>query len=402
MAEINKNTNTKNTNINNRTYNNRNNIYESTAEKRTGNVKKRSKKKKGRKKSGMLGPLIGLLFGSGTVALLLLVVLLIDTVGKTGKTNVSQGVTDAHGRNYSADEEYINIDADSFMGYIGQSYTLSLSANPVELVESVIWSSNNEDAVVVDDRGQIFLVGEGVAAITATAGQYSSAIVIEVVKNAGDTGNMGFDTVGQMDKPNTSDTDGTAEESQPAQNETDTTAWGGHNGEIGGTDAADDAQTGVTGDINSGDNAGAAEPTTRETTHDHGQDGSTEETTTEFVPPTTTAAGAIDTAEMFAVLSSAGFSQYLPNASIYEVDGEYYGEIIVESDSVHIYIKKRSGQFDMAIRGALAYLLPDTSESVWNVYTTLSRDKTINSDGRKVRFIMPATNAHSQIIVYNP
>ena len=400
MAEINKNTNTKNTNINNRTYNNRNNIYESTAEKSTGNIKKRSKKKKGRKKSGMLGPLIGLLFGSGTVALLLLVVLLIDTVGKTGKTNGSQGVTDAHGRHYSADEEYINIDADSFMGYIGQSYTLSLSANPVELVESVIWSSNNEDAVVVDDRGQIVLVGEGVAAITATAGQYSSAIVIEVVKNAGDTGNMGFNTVGQMDKPSTSDTDGTAEESQPTQNETDTTAWGGQKGENGGTDAAD--ETGAAGDINSGDNAGTAEPTTQETTHDHGQDGSTEETATEFVPPTTTAAGAIDTAEMFAVLSSAGFSQYLPNASIYEVDGEYYGEIIVESDSVHIYIKKRSGQFDMAIRGALAYLLPDTSESVWNVYTTLSRDKTINSDGRKVRFIMPATNAHSQIIVYNP
>lgn len=400
MAEINKNTNTKNTNINNRTYNNRNNIYESTAEKRTGNIKKRSKKKKGRKKSGILGPLIGLLFGSGTVALLLLVVLLIDTVGKTGKTNVPQGVTDAHGRHYSADEEYINIDADPFMGYIGQSYTLSLSANPVELVESVIWSSNNEDAVVVDDRGQIVLVGEGVAAITATSGQYSSAIVIEVVKNAGDTGNMGFNTVGQIDKPDTSDTAETAEESQPVQNETDTSTWDGQNG---GTDAADDdAQTGAAGDINSGGSTGAAEPATQETTHDHGQDSSFEETTAEFVPPTTTAAGAIDTAEMFSVLSSAGFSQYLPNASIYEVDGEYYGEIIVESDSVHIYIKKRSGQFDMAIRGALAYLLPDTSESVWNVYNTLSKDKTINSDGRKVRFIMPAANAHSQIIVYNP
>lgn len=401
MAEIKKNTNTKNTNINTGTYNNRSNIYRSTPAVKAGGSKKRGKKKR-RKKSGMLGPLIGMLFGSGTVALLLLVVLLIEAVGKTGKVSASTDVTDSHGRHYSADEEYINIDAESFLGYIGQSYTLSLSANPVELVESVVWSSNNEDAVIVDDRGQIFLVGEGIAAVTATAGQYSSAIVVEVVKNTGDTGNMGFDTVGPNGNKNNSDSDTAAEESQPVQNETDTTAWDGQNGGNIATDAADTTQTATTGEVNGGDNAGIVETTTQETAHDHSQDSSTEETTTEFVPPTTTAAGAIDTAEMFSVLSSAGFSQYLPNASIYEVDGEYYGEIIVESDSVHIYIKKRSGQFDMAIRGALAYLLPDTSESVWNVYTTLSRDKTINSDGRKVRFIMPATNAHSQIIVYNP
>lgn len=35
------------------------------------------------------------------------------------------------------------------------------------------------------------------------------------------------------------------------------------------------------------------------------------------------------------------------------------------------------------------------------VYNTV-KDKTINSDGRKVRFVMAAANAHSQIIVYNP
>ena len=141
---------------------------------------------------------------------------------------------------------------------------------------------------------------------------------------------------------------------------------------------------------------------TQSSTENTSHEETTEETTTEFIPPTTKAAEAIDTQEMFSILSQSGFSQYLPNAAIYDVDGEYYGEVIVQSDSVHIYIKKRSGEFDMAVRGALAYLLPETSESVWNVYTTLSKDKTINSDGRKVRFVMAAANAHSQIIVYNP
>lgn len=372
--------------------------------------KKNKRKNTAKKKNndGILGPLIGLLFGSSTVALLLLVVLFAQALGKSSnQKGVQQG--NGSGKHYSADEEYINIDADSFMGYVGQTYNLSLSANPVDLVESVIWSSSNEDSVIVDEKGKVVLVGEGVAAVTATAGQYSSAIAIEVVKDSSAQGDMGFNTIGWNDNHNQNN--GTT-----AQNQTDSGAT---------------AQNGVISDGNAGGN-NSAEPVTEPAGSDYADDGNnvrenettqpsrndetesnrstentsheetTEETTTEFIPPTTKAAEAIDTQEMFSILSQSGFSQYLPNAAIYDVDGEYYGEVIVQSDSVHIYIKKRSGEFDMAVRGALAYLLPETSESVWNVYTTLSKDKTINSDGRKVRFVMAAANAHSQIIVYNP
>ena len=372
--------------------------------------KKNKRKNTAKKKNndGILGPLIGLLFGSSTVALLLLVVLFAQALGKSSnQKGVQQG--NGSGKHYSADEEYINIDADSFMGYVGQTYNLSLSANPVDLVESVIWSSSNEDSVIVDEKGKVVLVGEGVAAVTATAGQYSSAIAIEVVKDSSAQGDMGFNTIGWNDNHNQNN--GTT-----AQNQTDSGAT---------------AQNGVISDGNAGGN-NSAEPVTEPAGSDYADDGNnvrenettqpsrnnetesnrstentsheetTEETTTEFIPPTTKAAEAIDTQEMFSILSQSGFSQYLPNAAIYDVDGEYYGEVIVQSDSVHIYIKKRSGEFDMAVRGALAYLLPETSESVWNVYTTLLKDKTINSDGRKVRFVMAAANAHSQIIVYNP
>ena len=130
--------------------------------------KKKSSKKRTKKKNVMLGPLIGLLFGSGTVAILLFAVLLVEFVGKSESSGTGYDANGSWGKHYDADEEYINIDADSFMGYVGQSYTLSLSANPVELVESVVWSSSNEDAVIVDDKGNVVLVGAGVAAITAT------------------------------------------------------------------------------------------------------------------------------------------------------------------------------------------------------------------------------------------
>lgn len=360
--------------------------------------KKKSSKKRTKKKNVMLGPLIGLLFGSGTVAILLFAVLLVEFVGKSESSGTGYDANGSWGKHYDADEEYINIDADSFMGYVGQSYTLSLSANPVELVESVVWSSSNKDAVIVDDKGNVVLVGAGVAAITATSGEYSSAIAIEVVKDTSFKGDMGFDTIGQ-NKPRNED-DNVYEESRQTADSDMTQSGAQDNGQVSVPDAgsnADGNNTWNTGSDAVPDNSQESiqQPSVNEET-------TQQETETVFIPPTTQPAEAIDTEQMFSVLSGSGFSQYLPNAAIYEVDGEYYGEVIVQSDSVHIYIKQRSSDFDMAVRGALAYLLPDTSESVWNVYTTLSKDKTINSDGRKVRFVMPATNAHSQIIVYNP
>lgn len=374
-------------------------------------AQKRNKRKNTAKKKnndGILGPLIGLLFGSSTVALLLLVVLFAQSLGKSSnQKGVQQG--NGSGKHYSADEEYINIDADSFMGYVGQTYNLSLSANPVDLVESVIWSSSNEDSVIVDEKGKVVLVGEGIAAVTATAGQYSSAIAIEVVKDSSAQGDMGFNTIGWNDNRNQNN--GTTAQNQTDSGETtqngtisDSNAGGKDTDEPvtepAGSDYADDGNNIRENETTqpSRNNETESNRSTENTSHEE----TTEETTTEFIPPTTKAAEAIDTQEMFSILSQSGFSQYLPNAAIYDVDGEYYGEVIVQSDSVHIYIKKRSGEFDMAVRGALAYLLPETSESVWNVYTTLSKDKTINSDGRKVRFVMAAANAHSQIIVYNP
>lgn len=379
------------------------NVGKTASKSKKGNKKSnknRSNKKRTKKKNGMLGPLIGLLFGSGTVAILLLIVLLVEFVGKSGSSNAGYDVNGSSGKHYDADEEYINIDADSFMGYVGQSYTLSLSANPVELVESVVWSSSNEDAVIVDEKGNVVLVGVGVAAITATSGEYSSAIAIEVVKDASSKGNMGFDTIGQ-NKPRNED-DNVYEESGQTTDSDMTQSGAQDNGQVSVPDAGSNADGSNT--WNTGSDADAVPDNTQESTQQPSVNEETtqQETETEFIPPTTQPAEAIDTEQMFSVLSGSGFSQYLPNAAIYEVDGEYYGEVIVQSDSVHIYIKQRSSDFDMAVRGALAYLLPDTSESVWNVYTTLSKDKTINSDGRKVRFVMPATNAHSQIIVYNP
>ena len=357
------------------------------------NVKKRRKKKS----NNILGPLVGLLFGSGVVAIMLALVLLIETVSRTGKINDSP-LTDDGSKHYSADEEYINIDASSFTAYIGQSYNLTVSSNPMELAQAVMWSSSNEDAVIVDDNGVVRIVGEGVAAITATADKYSSAIAIEGVKSADSVSDMGFPSLDAMNGQKVNNTDNktqtqTGSEQGGDSSETVTYPADSNNGSDNGYNNG--TGNNYNGDSENTDAASAAEP-------DSETQNAAEETTTVYEVPATEPASPINTDEMFAVLSGSGFTQYLPNAAIYEVDDDYYGEVIVESDSVHIYIKKRSNEFDMAVRSALSYLLPDTADSVWNTYCTFTSDRTINSGGRKVRFVMPAANAHSQIIVYNP
>lgn len=77
----------------------------------------------------------------------------------------------------------------------------------MELAQAVMWSSSNEDAVIVDDNGVVRIVGEGVAAITATADTYSSAIAIEGVKSADSVSDMGFPSLDAMNAQKVNNTD---------------------------------------------------------------------------------------------------------------------------------------------------------------------------------------------------
>lgn len=376
------------------------------------NINKNRKKRRKKKNSSVLGPLIGMLFGSGAVAIMLALVLIVEALSKGSKLNGSS-IPDSETKRYSADEEYISIDAQSFTAYIGQTYNLTVSANPQELSQSVVWTSSNEDAVIVDDNGMVRIVGEGVAAVTATADKYSSAIAIEGVKDASSATDMGFPSLDIIKNSNASqDTQGGSQAAQSGEDATYKTEYDNSGSYDNDNNGNNSNNTNNTNNANGGNNGSAADGTVPGTSENTGTDGNsqnnnpkqdnTQESTTQYEVPATEPAPAINTEEMFAVLSGSGFTQYLPNAAIYEVNDDYYGEVIVESDSVHIYIKKRSVEFDMAVRSVLAYLLPDTADSVWNTYCTFSSDKTISSGGRKVRFVMPATNAHSQIIVYNP
>lgn len=374
-----------------------------------------------RKKKSSYRVLYGVLGGSLGVALMLVLMLLVQYAGRKGNAPGTGSVNNVSAQPFVEDtsRNYLSINMDSCTVIVGQEFWINISAYPAELRDSVIWSSNNEEVLIVDQTGYVWIVGEGIAALTATSGEYSDAIAVEAVANASAQTSLGLPLYsrlveGSQPDPVSPSPEGNGQENSGGSDVPEES--GEYASENNGTEGGGSYQrpegegSGQTGTDNSGATAepptAPAQPTQPSTdVPPEEQPGGQEPDTQPPAMPTqpeTTAAPSIDTDEMFAVLSATGFSPYLSNACIYEEDEVYLGEIIVASDSVHIYIKQRSADFDNAVKSALSYLLPNTAETVWNSYLAATSDRTISSDGRKVRFVMPAANAHSQIIVYNP
>ena len=385
------------------------------------------------KSSNMLGALLGILCGSSAVAFMLMLVWIVQAAGNNrSRTEMNIG-NNTNQNSFVKDtkERYVSIDAQSFSAYIGQRFILSVSTYPAELADSIIWTSNNQDVLTVDSYGNVEIVGEGVAAITATSGEYSDAIAVEAVADAYSQGTMGLpfyskvDMTGEQPTPVSPSNSGNGTDmedvsgSQPYEPESGAsgentnlsgdgqdngTQQPSNSGQNNGTQQPSDSgqNNGTQQPADSGQNNGTQQPSGNEQNGGSQEQGGQEETSEQYTEPEKETAQIINTEEMFAVLTASGFSQYLTNACLYKIDDEYQGEVIVDSESVHIYIKKRSAAFDQAIKNALAYLLPETSENVWNSYLAATTDRTITSGGRKVRFVMPAAQAHAQIIVYNP
>lgn len=386
-----------------------------TAGKRTGNR---------RKKKSSCRVLYGVLGGSLGVALMLVLMLLVEYAGRKGNAPGTGSGNYVSTQPFAEDtsRNYLSINMDSCTVIVGQEFWINISSYPAELRDSVIWSSNNEEVLIVDQTGYVWIVGEGIAALTATSGEYSDAIAVEAVANASAQTSLGLPLYsklaeGSQPDPVPPSPEGNGQENSGGSDVPEES--GEYVPENNGTESVGSYQKpeGEGGGQTGTDNAGAAaEPPTApaqptqpsddvlDTPPEKQPGGQETDTQPPALPtqPETTAAPSIDTTEMFAVLSATGFSPYLSNACIYQEDEVYLGEIIVASDSVHIYIKQRSADFDNAVKSALSYLLPNTAETVWSSYLAATSDRTISSDGRKVRFVMPAANAHSQIIVYNP
>lgn len=394
---------------------NKNNKNSTKVESHKSNVKKGSSKRS----SSFVGIMLGILYGSAIIALMLILLIVIDSI-KVNNNRNNPGTNTVGPFIDETKATYLKINAQSCTLYLGQQINLTVTAYPSDLAYTVTWNSSNEDVVYVDYDGAVIVTGQGVAAVSATSGEYVDAITIEVVAKKGDTTTLGLPLYAQVDDPAFNNTPVTPnqggyaqEPTQPAQTDEDIDYTGptyAYNRDNTTADPNNEPETSVPvqtdEDIDAptkGPDQGgeSASKPQNETGHTHTEPASEEE---EFTLPTQPVkkVAEIDVTGLTEILISNGFTNHIDNIFVYERDGIYYGEVIAAPTSVQIYIKTRTTMFDAAINSVLSYVLPSTSDIAWSTFTAAKADNTITCEGRKVRFVMAGKNAHTQIIVYNP
>lgn len=100
--------------------------------------------------------------------------------------------------------ESVKLDKDSAEIEIGKTLQLTATVSPDNATDkTVIWSSDNEQAATVDEKGLVTGVAEGKATITAKAGEKSSTCVVDVTPDMETKArNILMDIYNSMDGPN--------------------------------------------------------------------------------------------------------------------------------------------------------------------------------------------------------
>ena len=328
--------------------------------------------KKNRKMKIKLKPLPVLILG---VAVIVLIISIASIFGKKPvekssaeisiSGNESASDSGAVEESTAVNTTTVAIDMDSCAIPIGTTLKVTASINSPNTEKALNWSSSDQEVFTVDQDGIVTVKGKGMAALTATLGNVSSAIVIEGIENA-DTAKSQYDL--------------------PIYNLTTGGANGTSSNNTTGGNTAGNANTsgGTSTSGNAGNTNTGGGPSNTGTGTNTGS----------------TSTGATST-EVASSLSGIGYSQSVSNVYIYEENGTYYGEIVIEPNVTIIYIKQRSDAYDAKIQAVIAKLLPKESQQAWNNYVSASSDRTFTLEGRMVRIVTALNGGHSQIVIYN-
>lgn len=350
----------------------------------------------------------------------------------------------------STEKISIKINMESCMIPVGTSIPITATIYPNGSTSGVIWTSSDTNVITIDDKGILRAVGVGVAALTANFANVYDSIAVECVSSEDDA--MLSLPLYSMFIGNTGNNESTSAESITSQqtlpnnfnNAESNNATNGINPNSGNNtqqtspfENNSGAQQNATLPSNNGNQQNAtssanngmpqsttannvpqsttAKPNNSQVSTTQASTSSVQNTTEKPTKPPKTEPATIPTipttapyegvkvlsTEIVGNLPNYGFNKYLDNTYVYQENNAYLGEIIISSNMTHIYIKERSGDFDNAIAGVLGELLPESSSSVWNTYTTATSDQTVNVDGRVVRLVVPKDSGHSQIVIYN-
>ena len=312
-------------------------------------------------KKTVIGILIGAcLIAGGVVALCL-------KKNKNGNNSGTVFVTTENGDEKNTESgEYIRIEANDGSYHIGTQMLLEFTASSDELAEGIIWKSSNESIVTVTSSGEVVVVGEGTAVITITSGIYTDSLVIQGI--TADKETVNFETEAP-DNPISPTTGGDTEPvTKPVEKPTEP----------------------VTKPVEK-----PTEPATKPV------EKPTEPPTTKPVvkptePPTVKPDYKLLLTE---ALPTIGYTRHLEDVYLYMEDGNYLGEVIVNDDSVQLYIQTRTTSFDTALKELLKIILPKEYNNVFMTFVQSEDNKTIVAEGHRIRIRPEGDENHAQLII---
>lgn len=323
---------------------------------------------------------IGILIMSCLVAAVVFAICL--KKNKNGNTSGTTFVTtDNSEEQHTEQGEYIRIDAVDGSYHIGTRMLLKFTASSDELAEGVVWKTSDSNIVTVSNSGEAEVVGEGTAIITITSGIYSDSMVVQGITVDKETEVFETDA---PERPTETDTD------SPSSGPTEPV-----------TERPGDRPTEPVTDRPA---TKPTEPVTERPTEPD-TDGPTVKPTEPVTEKPTVKPTEPTTAKpdykllLLETLPTIGYTRHLETVYLYKEDGNYLGEVIVNDDSVQIYVQTRTTGFDAALKELLKVVLPKEFNSVFAAFVQSDTNKTIVAEGHTIRIRPSEDENHAQLII---
>ena len=323
---------------------------------------------------------IGILIMSCLVAAVVFAICL--KKDKNGNTSGTTFVTtDNSEEQHTEQGEYIRIDAVDGSYHIGTRMLLKFTASSDELAEGVVWKTSDSNIVTVSTSGEAEVVGEGTAIITITSGIYSDSMVVQGITVDKETEVFETDA---PERPTETDTD------SPSSGPTEPV-----------TERPGDRPTEPVTDRPA---TKPTEPVTERPTEPD-TDGPTVKPTEPVTEKPTVKPTEPTTAKpdykllLLETLPTIGYTRHLETVYLYKEDGNYLGEVIVNDDSVQIYVQTRTTGFDAALKELLKVVLPREYNNVFVVFVQSDTNKTIVAEGHTIRIRPSEDENHAQLII---
>lgn len=358
------------------------------AENKPSSTKKASANSTNKKSDKLhLRPIWGIALAVAAIALFILGLKACSAVSEKDPVQASVDIIDINAQVQSIEETkgveqtLVKIDLQSCKIVVGEKIYVTATVMPADTGKSLQWKSSDEKVFKVNNDGILEVTGVGTAALTATVGDVSDAIVIEGVENENSNSQLnlpGYNEV--INNPGTGDGRETSAQ---------------HDTQQGESSQGENITQGMTQSPSAYTPQPSAPPQTQPVQP-------TEPVTVPVVPTTQAEESrGLRSSQLPEVLGGYGYHASGENVYVYGEGSSYAGEIIVQHELVIIYIKQETEGYSSAVQQVLAQLLPDEHAQAWNNYKSATTDRTFTLEGRKVRIVTAANGGHSQIVVYN-